>query len=166
MKKYGYIYIILAAICVAHIPYPEVDKPRIALAGVPTPPGDPVVKLTWKTMQSIKYEKKYYKEIEGEMLAPLFTDELKQLDGKMVEVEGYIVPIDEKWRYLALSANPYAACFFCGKAGPASVMTVKFKGKSKKRYNTDDYKRFKGRLRLNYNNVDEFYFVLENSEEM
>jgi hypothetical protein len=123
------------------------------------------VKLSWKTMQNIKFEKKYYKEVDGEMLAPIFTEEIKKLDGKLVEVEGYVIPVDEKGRYIALSANPYAACFFCGKAGPASVMTIKFKKKNKD-YNTDDYKHFKGRLQLNINDVNEFYYVLNDSEEI
>jgi hypothetical protein len=123
------------------------------------------VKLTWKTMQNIKFEKKFYKEVDGEMLSPVFTDDIKKLDGKLVQVEGYVIPVDEKGRYVALSANPYAACFFCGKAGPASVMTIKFKKKNKD-YNTDDYKHFKGRLQLNYNDVNEFYYVLNDSEEI
>jgi hypothetical protein len=124
-----------------------------------------VVKLTWKTMQNIKFEKKYYKEVDGEMLAPVFTDEIKRLDGQEVEVEGYVIPVDEKGRFVALSANPYASCFFCGKAGPASVMTVKLK-KRNKDYNTDDYRHFRGRLQLNYNNVEEFYYVLHESVEV
>ena len=121
-------------------------------------------RLTWKTMQNIKFEKKYYKEIDGEMQAPVFTDELKKMDGKIVEVEGYVIPVDEKGRYVALSANPYAACFFCGKAGPASVMTIKLKKKNKG-YRTDDYVHFKGRLQLNYSDINEFYYVLHDSEE-
>jgi len=126
--------------------------------------GNPV-KLSWKTMQNIKFEKRYYKEVDGEMQAPIFTDEIKKLDGQIVRVEGYVIPVDEKGRYIALSANPYAACFFCGKAGPASVMTINLKKKNKD-YNTDDYKHFKGKLQLNYNDVNEFYYILNDSEEI
>jgi hypothetical protein len=126
--------------------------------------GDPI-KLTWKTLENIKFEKKYVKEVDGEMLFPIFPDDIKKLDGQIVQAEGYIVPVDEKGRFVALSANPYASCFFCGKAGPASVMTVKF-AKRNKSYNTDDYRRFKGKLRLNYTDINEFYYVLENSEEV
>lgn len=122
-------------------------------------------KLTWKTMENIKFEKKYYKEIDGEMLAPVFTDEIKKLDGKEVQVEGYVVPVDEKGRYCALSANPYASCFFCGKAGPASVMTIKFKKKNKS-YKTDDYIIFKGKLQLNYDDINEFYYILNDAEAL
>ncbi len=125
--------------------------------GITTP------KLNWKTLESIKFEKKYYKEIDGEMLAPIFTEDIKKYDGKEVQVEGYVVPVDEKGRYCALSANPYASCFFCGKAGPASVMTIKFK-KRDKSYKTDDYIIFKGKLQLNYSDINEFYYILNDAE--
>jgi hypothetical protein len=125
----------------------------------------PPIKLSWKTMQNIQFKKQYYKEIDGEMMTPVFTPELIQLNGQHVQVEGYCVPVDEKGRYIALSANPYASCFFCGKAGPASVMTIKFKKKNKS-YNTDDYKHFTGRLRLNYDDINEFYYVLEDAVEI
>jgi hypothetical protein len=122
-------------------------------------------KVSWKTLQNIKFVKKFYKEIDGEMQAPVFTEELKKLDGKLVQVEGYVVPVDDKGKYVALSAYPYAACFFCGKAGPASVMTVKFKKKNKS-YRTDDYVQFRGYLRLNYDDINEFYYILNESEEI
>ena len=122
-------------------------------------------KLTWKTMENIKFEKKYYKEIDGEMLAPIFTEDIKKLDGKEIQVEGYVIPVDEKGRYCALSANPYASCFFCGKAGPASVMTIKFKKKNKT-FKTDDYIQFKGTLELNYNDINDFYYILNEAEEV
>jgi hypothetical protein len=126
--------------------------------------GDPV-KLSWKTMQNIKFKNKYYKEIDGEMMVPEFTPEIKNLNGQQVRVEGYCIPVDEKGHYIALSANPYAACFFCGKAGPASVMTIQFKKKNKS-YNTDDYRHFQGKLRLNYDDINEFYYVLEDAVEV
>ena len=122
-------------------------------------------KLTWKTMENIKFEKKYYKESDGEMLAPIFTEDIKKLDGKEIQVEGYVIPVDEKGRYCALSANPYASCFFCGKAGPASVMTIKFKKKNKT-FKTDDYIQFKGTLELNYNDINDFYYILNEAEEV
>jgi hypothetical protein len=124
-----------------------------------------ITKLSWKTMQNIKFEKKYYKEIDGEMQAPVFTDELKKLDKTIVQVEGYVVPVDEKGRYVALSANPYASCFFCGKAGPASVMTIRFKKKNTT-FKTDDYIHFKGKLELNYSDINEFYYILNDAEEI
>lgn len=130
----------------------------------PPPPSDaPPVQLTWKTMEAIHLLKNYYPEAGTEMLAPVFSDTLQKLNGRMVEVEGYVVPVDESGAFVALSATPYASCFFCGKGSPASVMTVKL-ARNNKNFETDDYRHFRGRLRLNYSQIDEFYYVLEGSE--
>lgn len=121
--------------------------------------------LSWSKLENVPFEEKYVKEVEGYMLFPKFTEELKKLNGKQVTVEGYVVPVDKSGSYIALSANPYAACYFCGKAGPASVMTVKLKTKNPK-YKIDDYIKFTGLLKLNADDVKEFYYVLENAAEV
>jgi hypothetical protein len=121
------------------------------------------IKVRWQLLTSIKYEPKYFPEVEMEMLSPIFTDTIKKLNGKLIEIEGYVIPFDEDITIFALSANPYASCFFCGKASPASVMTLKmaFAGK---RFKTDEFLKFVGRLRLNFNDPQEFYYVLEKAK--
>ena len=124
-----------------------------------------IVQISWATLQNIPFEEKYVEEIKGYMKFPKFPDELKRLDGKLVEVEGFVIPVDKNGMFIALSANPYSACYFCNKAGPASVMTVKFKSKNG-RYSIDDYKTFQGRLRLNATDIHEFYYVLEDAVDV
>ncbi len=123
------------------------------------------VKVAWDTLQNIPFEEKYIPEIKGYMLFPKFPGQLKSLDGQIIEVEGYVIPVDKDRNFIALSANPYAACYFCNKAGPASVMTVRFKSKGK-RYFIDNYKTFRGKLRLNSSDIHEFYYILEESEDI
>lgn len=125
----------------------------------------PIPLLTWRVLEKIDFEEKYVKEVEGYMLFPKFPAGIKQHDGKVIQVIGYVVPVDNTGNTIALSANPYEACFFCGKAGPASVMTVRLK-KPDKTYRIDDYVAFKGRLRLNTNDIKEFYYILEQAEPM
>jgi hypothetical protein len=120
--------------------------------------------LSWSKLENIEFVEKYVKEVEGYMLFPKFPDFLKKLEGKTVTIEGYVVPVDKSGATVALSANPYAACFFCGKAGPASVMTIKLKIKNSK-YKIDDYVKFTGTLRLNDDDIKEFYYILEQSSE-
>lgn len=120
--------------------------------------------LSWSKLENIDFTEKYVKDVEGYMLFPKFPDFLKKLDGKPVVVEGYVVPVDKTGVTVALSANPYAACFFCGKAGPASVMTIKLKTKNTK-YKIDDYVKFTGTLRLNDDDIKEFYYILEQAVE-
>ncbi len=122
------------------------------------------IKVSWQTLTRIEYVLKYYEDIGMEMYAPVFHDNLKKLDGKLVEVEGFVIPFEETGAEIALSANPFASCFFCGKASPASVMSLKL-AKSGKKYKMDSYLKFTGRLRLNYGDPMEFYYVLEGAKE-
>lgn len=122
------------------------------------------IKVTWRTLTRIEYILKYFEEISMEMYAPVFSDTLKKLDGKLVEVEGFVIPFEETGTEIALSANPFASCFFCGKGSPASVMSMKL-AKPGKKYKMDAFLKFTGRLRLNYNNPNEFYYILEKAEE-
>lgn len=121
------------------------------------------IRVRWQLLTSIKYEPKYFPEVEMEMLSPIFTDTIKKLNGKLIEIEGYVIPFDENISIIALSANPYASCFFCGKASPASVMTLKM-AYAGKRFKTDEFLKFVGRLRLNFNDPQEFYYVLEKAK--
>ena len=94
---------------------------------------------------------------------PLFTDMVKQLDGKLVSIEGYTIPLDPGGKQITLSANPFSACFFCGKAGPASIMTVLFDNPEKS-LRTDDYIYLTGRMRLNYADPSQPYYTLEHAK--
>ncbi|TAD81040.1 MAG: DUF3299 domain-containing protein [Bacteroidetes bacterium] len=125
----------------------------------------PIPFIGWPQLENVEFAEKFVKEVDGYMLFPKFPDALKKLAGKTIMVEGYVVPVDKSGTFIALSANPYAACFFCGKAGPASVMTVKLKTKNPN-YKIDDVVRFMGTLRLNDDDIKEFYYVLENAIPM
>lgn len=122
------------------------------------------VPVTWATLENIQFKEEYVADIQGYMLFPRFPAALKKLDGKIVTIKGYVVPFDRTGAKVALSANSYAACFFCGKAGPASVMTINLV-KPNTKYRTDQYRTFTGRLRLNEKDFHEFYYVLEEATE-
>ncbi len=81
----------------------------------------------------------------------------------MVSVEGFAIPLDPGGKQITLSANPYSACFFCGKAGPASIMTVLFSN-AEKGLHTDDYIYLTGRMRLNYADPSQPYYTLEHAK--
>ncbi|MCO5231001.1 MAG: hypothetical protein M9958_07575 [Chitinophagales bacterium] len=119
-------------------------------------------KLTWKILEGIGYQEKYVTKLEENFKFPVFTSFIKSLEGKQVEVQGYLIPFDPTGKEIALSANPYAACFFCGKAGPASVMILHMKTPNTK-VKTDNYKIIRGVLKLNSNDPEEFYYIIENA---
>ena len=120
--------------------------------------------LEWKVLMDIQYKLRYFKELDMEVYAPVFSKEAEELHGKEVSIEGFVIPFDENGEILSLSFNPYASCFFCGKASPASIISLHLKDKGK-RYKIDDFKRFSGTLHLNYDDPNEFYYILKEAKE-
>lgn len=118
------------------------------------------VRIDWELLTNIHYRLRYFNKINMEMYAPVFSESLKKIDGKEVIIEGFVFPLDEEEGTLSLSRNPYASCFFCGKASPASVMSIYLK-KDNNRYKIDDFRKFRGTLHLNQNDTDEFYYILK-----
>ena len=90
----------------------------------PTPPVKK--KSLWKTLGKITYKKKYDELMGFKIDIPVFSEPIKKLDGQIVEVKGYIIPIEgyKSHKEFILSAFPYNMCFFCGGAGPETVMEV------------------------------------------
>lgn len=126
--------------------------------------SDPI-EIDWQVLINIDYELRYFKELDMEMYDPVFSKAVEALDGKEVIIEGYIIPFEVEEELLTLSLNPYASCFFCGNASPASVISLYLKEKGQ-RYKTDDFKKFRGTLYLNYDDPNEFYYILRDAEEV
>lgn len=83
-------------------------------------------KSVWNVLADIKYGMRYDEDLEYDVEYPIFADKIKALEGKEVLVKGYMVPLDELMgqNFFVLSAFPYNMCFFCGGAGPETVMEV------------------------------------------
>ena len=122
------------------------------------------IEVDWRVLINIEYKLRYFEELGMEMYSPVFTDAVKELHGKEVVIEGFVIPFDEAEELLSLSFNPYASCFFCGKASPASVISMYLKD-NRKRYKIDDFLKFKGTLYLNQDDPNEFYYILRDAEE-
>src|SRR5690606_31843624 len=85
---------------------------------------------------------------------------LKALQGKKIKASGFIVPIDSK--SYALSKNVFAQCFFCGNAGPETIMGIKFKGATPK-LKTDTYVTMEGTFRYNEDDIDDWIYHIEDA---
>ena len=71
--------------------------------------------------------KKEYDEIMGfKVDKPVFSKEVLELEGKVIKIKGYIIPVEgyKSHKEFVFSAFPYNMCFFCGGAGPETVMEV------------------------------------------
>lgn len=120
-----------------------------------TPPTD----LNWTILGDIKYVSKKDPRY-GEISFPVVNAKLRVLQGKKITMTGFIVPIDNKT--YALSKNVFASCFFCGQAGPETIMGIVFKGETPK-LKTDQYVTLEGTFRYNENDVDDWIYHIENA---
>jgi ribosomal protein S11 len=80
----------------------------------------------WKTLGKITFKKEYDEMMGFKVDVPVFSQEVQALAGKEVIVKGYIIPVEDYGGQLefVFSAFPYNMCFFCGGAGPETVMKV------------------------------------------
>ena len=129
----------------------------------PAPRLTEPVKLSWEILRDVTFKKKWYAEESVYMLYPTFGAGIQKLNGKPVELTGYILPVDLDANLYVLSAFPYSACFFCGGAGPESVVSLKFK-KAGRKFKTDERLTFRGTLKLNADNIYELNYILTEAE--
>ena len=119
--------------------------------------------VTWRQVQDVVFNRIWDNKLDMPMLYPQFSRGIKSLNGAYISISGYVIPLDVKGGIYVLSANPNNACFFCGGAGPESVMALQLKP-GHPRFKTDDYLTFTGRLRLNEKNIYELYYNLDGAE--
>tara|TARA_R110002050_G_scaffold162357_3_gene292246 strand:+ start:4899 stop:5345 length:447 start_codon:yes stop_codon:yes gene_type:complete len=117
--------------------------------------------IDWKILAKVDFVDKYFPDFEAWYLIPKFHEEVKVLDQKPIIIKGYIIPMDVEGGEYALSAYPFSACFFCGGAGPESVIKLELAEKTE-RFQTDDIITFSGTLELNDSDVDNFNYILKN----
>jgi hypothetical protein len=80
----------------------------------------------WKILSEVRFETKSTGEDGYEMDVPRFSDRLKSYNGKKIILKGYLIPLSEmggKQAYM-LSSLPFNSCYFCGGAGPETVIEI------------------------------------------
>jgi hypothetical protein len=121
--------------------------------------------LPWSTLAQVEFEWAYSEVAGGEVPFPVFNSTLKALQGHPVQVSGYAIPLEETGdeTFVILSAFPYSQCFFCGMAGPESVIDI-LPGRKLPRLSVDDKTTFRGRLRLNDDDLRYLNYILDEAE--
>lgn len=106
--------------------------------------------VSWNTFAQVTFHKEYSETFgfEVNVKPPEFSDELMSFNGKEIRVKGYVIPVDVELGMYMVSANPFANCFFCGNAGPETVVELFPNGKFP-RFSTDQVVTFKGILQVN-----------------
>lgn len=116
----------------------------------------------WDLLSSVQIVNGYDEFMGGEIEKPQFSEQLKLREGKEIVLEGFIIPLQQEGDqdFFVLSRFPYQSCFFCGGAGPETVVEVY--SDHQFRF-TDERVQVKGRLRLNDDPLH-LFFILENCE--
>jgi len=127
--------------------------------------SDAPQRLTWQDLTAVTYSAKFSKQYQADFQYPVFGKTVKMLEGREFYISGHVIPLDVNHGLYAISKNPYSSCYFCGKSGPESVVSLKFKNKPLK-YKLDKVKTFKGTLKLNDSNPMDFIYIFNDTEEM
>lgn len=117
----------------------------------------------WKTLSKITFRKEYDEMLGFKIDVPVFSDDVKSLEGKEVTVKGYIIPVEgyKSHKEFIFSAYPYNMCFFCGGAGPETVMEVL--SKSPIEYTAEQIV-IKGKLSLNADDINRLLYAMTEVE--
>lgn len=116
----------------------------------------------WKSLSKITYRKEYDELMGFKIDKPVFSDAIKSMEGKTISVKGYIIPVEgyKSHKEFIFSAFPYSMCFFCGGAGPETVMEVSAKEPVK--YTTEQI-TLTGTLRLNSDDINRLMFKIDHA---
>lgn len=120
-------------------------------------------KIDWAFLAKVEWGEKYFEEYDELVYYPNYSKDVLSLDSTLIEIEGYVIPVDIESGYYVLSANPFASCFFCGNAGPETVMELQFPASMKDVFNTDEIVTFRGRLMLNWDDLEHCNYILQNA---
>jgi hypothetical protein len=115
----------------------------------------------WKSLSEVTY--KISQDNFGELYVPVFSENIKKLEGKVVEADGYIIPFEGMFKpeHIILSSLPLAECFFCGSGGPETVMEAMMATPIKY---TSKRVKVRGTLTLNTKDPEKLMYILKNAK--
>jgi len=119
---------------------------------------------TWGTLGMVTFDTQFDLDWGIDVQIPNFGPIILALEGREVEVDGFIIPLTGKIKqsHFMLSKLPQSMCFFCGAAGPETAMQVFTAGKKKVAY-TDQKIKVKGILRVNDKDMNNPLYTLEDA---
>lgn len=128
-------------------------------------PGQTI--LSWDDLADVTWSEVYDEATGMTNLTGEFGEHLRSFEGKEVVISGYVIPLDAMGLSYALSRTSFAACFFCGQAGPETVMDLNVKPKSVPSYRQKNTLiKFKGTLVLRESNETGLNYTLDLAKEI
>lgn len=117
---------------------------------------------SWKELADVSFKTKFDESGKYPIQYPIFGEKVKNLDNKEITLKGFMVPLDDLKgdNFFVLSMLPFNICYFCGGAGPETVIEVH----TNKPYRfTEETVYVKGRLKINESDPAQLMYVLESA---
>jgi len=122
-------------------------------------------KGVWKTLSQLTYKKEMDEFLGFKIDKPVFGAPVKALEGEEITIRGYIIPVEgyQDQTEFVFSAYPYSMCFFCGGAGPETVMEVE--AREPIEYTADPI-TLKGTLHLNPDDINALMYKMTDARQV
>lgn len=117
--------------------------------------------LTWEDFADVNFEAEFNEKYGVHFLMPTFGKNILSYKDKRIRIKGYFLDISGSGEIFLVSKNPMASCFFCGSAGPETIIEVSFKEKPS--FKTDQIVVIEGMLEINANDVDHCNYILNDA---
>ncbi|MCO4292311.1 hypothetical protein NF867_05480 [Solitalea sp. MAHUQ-68] len=125
------------------------------------PPEHVAIKsVSWDIINDLSY-----KMDKAGDYTPVFSDRLKGINGKTIDLKGYIVPfkMGAKHKNFAISVLPISQCYFCGQGNIPPMVEVVMKEPIPY---TDKIITVKGKVKLNPSDSNHMEILLEEAEQV
>ena len=117
-------------------------------------------RINWDILADVQFVSEYDASLGSVQSIPRFGEDPEQYEGELVELSGYTIPIDGTGTYYVLSKFPYADCYFCGNAGPETIVELSLRPEEQRRFKTDEKVVVTGKLELNDSDVYRLPYIL------
>jgi len=121
-------------------------------------------KISWEVLADVRFHEQFDEELQAYWMIPTFGDRPRAYEGKEVILSGYFIPVDILDNFFVLSKNPYSSCFFCGGAGPETVVEMQLSQAEGRSLHNDQRITVRGQLQLNKDDFDHCNYILEDAE--
>ena len=115
--------------------------------------------LSWNDLTDVSFQNIYNVHYDDYFLKPTFGPTITSYKGSKISIRGYFLDFSHEEEFYMVSRNPMSSCFFCGGAGPETIVEINFKNKPN--YKTDQVIEVSGILELNADDVDHCNYILK-----
>ena len=124
-------------------------------------------KNAWGMLMLTETEKQFDPTLGMEIDIPNIHPAAQQLNGQQIQLEGFIIPLEGKksQAHFMFSAFPINMCYFCGRAGPESVIEV-FMGNGTTLPFTEKKIWIEGTLRVNARDPQSNIYTLHDAKQL